>query len=344
MKIKNKGVERDIKILTHFKFDTDQDYNTEYVLYTDSEHEGANLYLASVFYDTDKTNFIMPDREKFEDLKKIIENLISNNPNGFIFTQKKYKYIETKIFDTKEIEEVESQHVQLTNTQYKNLINNKYLSYPFSNMLKNKSVKNVKNTKNSMLHIIISSIILILFFGGLLLLEPNISKNLFNLDPIGLIIYTFRIDVLGDAPEIIPSVLIHMGLLTLILAVFSYYYDESKPIMFYILSFIVLFIFNILYFSHISKISINNISLTILKMNAVVVAVNTLILTICYQAFKGITITITDALKVKNFVVHYAVFLILFIVGIIGLMLFYDYNLYEHVLNIIEKIADGGNI
>ena len=91
MKVISKIVEKEIKILTHFKFDTDQDYNTEYVLYTDSEHEGVNLYLASVFYDNEKINFIMPDREKFEDLKKIIENIISNNPNNFIFSQRKYK-------------------------------------------------------------------------------------------------------------------------------------------------------------------------------------------------------------------------------------------------------------
>lgn len=344
MKVMNKGVERDIKILTHFKFDTDADYNTEYVLYTDSEHEGVNLYLASVFYDNEKINFIMPDREKFEDLKKIIENLISNNPNNFIFSQRKYKYIDSNIFETKEIEEVEVQRVQLTQDQYKNILNNKYLSYPFSNMLKKDSVKNMEYSKNKNIYIIIASIFLVIFFGSLMLFESDLSKNLFDFDKVGMIIATFQFDSVADYYGITSSVIFQLGLVTLVLALFSYYYEDSKPVMFYILSYLFLFVFSILFYSHMKAIDLAHLGdyNNTIKGLAMFAVVNALIVTITYQAFKGITVAITDVLKVKNFVVHYAIFLILFMIGTIGLMLFYDYNMYEHVAKFVTDIVYGG--
>ena len=348
MKVMNKGVEREIKILTHFKFDTDEDYNTEYVLYTDSEHEGVNLYLARLFYDNNKVEFIMPDREKFEDLRKIIENLINNNPNSFIFSQKKYKYIGMEALEIRSLEEVEFQKVQLNPEQYKNLVSNKYLTYPLNNKVSTTAMSNPKYTKNNKLFTIISSIVLALYLCVLLLLEPDLSHNLFNFDKLSAIIATFNFDKIS-LYGITPAVILHLSVVTLILAVFSYYYEESKPVMFYLLSFLFLFVFSVIFYSHTSSIlpykliDLNHIGdySNVLKGLAVFAAVNALIVTIAYQAFKGITVTITEDLKVNSFVVHYTIFLVLFMIGTIGLMIFYDYNIYEHVAKFVSNTIMG---
>lgn len=344
MKIMNNGFSKEVKLLTHFKFDTGVDYDREYILYTDSENEGANLYLAGLFYDNDKINLIMPEKEKMEDLKKIIENLISNNPNNFIFSQRKYKYIENADLETKNIEEVETQKVQLTANQYNNLVNNKYLSYPFSNMLNSNSVKNVEYSKNKNIYTIIASIILVVFFAGLMLFESDLSKNLFDFDKLGMIITSFQFDAVANYYGITSSVILHLALVTVILALFSYYYEESKPLMFYILSYIFLFIFSILYYSHMKMIDLAHLGdyTNIIKSIAIFTVVNALIITITYQVFKSITLLITDTLKVKNFTVHLAIFLILFMIGTIGLMLFYDYNIYKHVAKFVTDIVYGG--
>jgi hypothetical protein len=220
---------------------------------------------------------------------------------------------------------------------------NKYLSYPYNNLFENKLQKKVEYSKNNTLYIVIASIILVLFFGGLLLLEPNLSKNLFDFDKLGMVISTFNFQMISDYYGITPIVIFHLGLVTLLLSVFSYYYEESKPIMFYILSYLFLFVFSILFYGHMKLIDLSNIGdySNIIKVLAMFAVINALIVTVCYQSIKGITLMITDALKVKNFVVHFAIFLILFMICTIGLMLFYDYNLYEKVSEFITDIVYG---
>ena len=341
MKVINKGVEKNIKILTHFKFDTEEDYNTEYILYTDSENEGINLYLAQLLYENDKVEFKMPKKEKFEDLKKIIENLISNNPNSFIFSQKKYKYVGMEALEIRSLEEVETQKIQLNEDQYKNLTNNKYLSYPLNNML-NAKIKDKEYNKKNIIGTIIGSIVLVLFLGITLLCDPNLSHNIFNFDRVGCIMTDSIYNLKTIAEYGIPSTtILHLGIFALALSLFSFYYDESKPVLSYFLSFLFLIILSILFYGHLNFIDLASLGDEIIKIKILVLftLINALILTICYQAFKGITLMITDALKIKNFIVHTAIFLPLFLIGYIGLIIFYDYNVYENVLEFITKIV-----
>ena len=205
-------------------------------------------------------------------------------------------------------------------------------------MLKSKSNRNVGNT--NIIYTIIASVILIIFLVTLLIFEPNISKNLLNFEKTCMILSTFQYGSVSTYLGVTSSVVIHLSIFTLILAIFSYYYEESKPILSYFFSFLFLFIFNVIYYSYLEFVDLASLGqyINTIKGIASYSLVHALILTICYQAFKGITITITEGLKIRNFLVHYIIFLILFLIGLIGLMLFYDYNLFEPISKFITKV------
>ena len=335
MKVISKGVEKEIKILTFFNFDTDEDAMVKYILYTDIQDEGLNLYLATLHQEEENIVFEMPSKDKLMDLRGIIQNLISNNPNTYEFMRKKYKYINVSKLEDKVAEEKEVQKIQINPTQYKNLKDNKCLKYPFKNFPENQG-----KSKKKLICNIISSVFLLGLLVTLLFMEPDVSQNLFGIEKTCLIISSFQFGSVANYSEITSSTIIHLSLLTLLLAYFSYNNEKNRPIISYFLSFLFLFIFNALYYMHLNLLDISKIGsyINTIKGIAAYALIHALILTICYQAFKGITKTITYAINVRSFILHYAIFLVLFLTGLIGLMLFYDYNLFEPISKFIKTI------
>lgn len=335
MKVINNGVLKEYKLLTRFKLDNNQ----EYVIFANPEVEGE-LYLSGIVYENDKIKLIAPDKDKVFDIKKIIENLISNNPNSFIFSQLKYYYIDMEMIADKEFIDEQKQKLQLTPDQYKNLCNNDYLTYPYKNIINKKVDK--KYSKNNMIYSIISAIVLILFFGFLIYKIPDFKNTILKYDLICMLISSFNIQNIFAISNTIPYILFQLSVITLLFAMFSYDSDENHPIIFYIICLFMIFGISIVYLDSIHLISLKNINETIIKVFGLYSIIHSFIVMLVYYSAKKISTTITNLLKVKNFVVHYAIFLILFLFVLVGVVLFYNNFLYNGVNDFINKSIIGG--
>lgn len=330
----------DKTILTYFKINNNNK-EVEYVLYS-KENELNSLYISNVYHTENGFKFIKPHQEDLDKLKKIVQNLISTNPNVFIFTQNKYQFINYVLFANKSISFEEYQKVQLTDVQYSNLLTNKYLKYPFGDVDVIEPSKREFSAENDKKSIIISSIILVLFFGFLIFNIPNFIDIIFKKDLMCLSIATFNLQNIFEITKVIPYFLFQMSVLALILAVISYISEEKHPIIFYLVGIIVIYSISMLYLDSIHILNIKFLHKYIIKTFGIYALVHSIIVTLSYYGAKIVTIAATEYLKVKNFITHYTIFLAAFLFLLIGITLFYNNTLYDDVNRFIVHHVIGG--
>ena len=330
----------DKTILTYFKINSNNK-KVEYVLYS-KENEINSVYISNVCHTEDGFKFIKPHQEDLDKLKKIVQNLISTNPNVFIFTQNKYQFINYVLLANKNISFEEYQKVQLTDTQYSNLLTNKYLKYPFGDVDVIEPSKREFSVENDKKAIIISSIILVLFFGLLIFNIPNFIDIIFKKDLMCLSIATFNLQNIFEISKVIPYFLFQMSVLTLIFAVISYTSEEKHPIIFYLIGVIIIYAISMIYLDSIHILGIKFLHKYVIKIFGIYALVHSVIVTLSYYGAKIITTIVTEYLKVKNFVTHYTIFLAAFLFLVIGITLFYNNTLYDDVNKFIVHHVIGG--
>lgn len=160
MKIENRT------IITYFKIRN----NKEYVIYT-KDNELNSIYISSVSNNGELNKL---DSEELPILKEIIKNLISSNPDSLLFSKYSYQFISLSILSGKNIVFEGSQKIQLTDTQYTNLLNNRYLKYPYNNISTNDKKDNKKKNNDKL---IITVFILLMIVGVSLYIGSNFIKG-----------------------------------------------------------------------------------------------------------------------------------------------------------------------
>lgn len=335
MKILNNGVEQDVKVLTYFKINNENNLSSEYVIYTDVVNEGENIYVANVFHANDKIRLVKPMPEILGTLKKIISNLISNNPNNFIFSQNKYQYIDIKTLQN--VEKVECQKIKLTEEQYRNMVTSNYLTYPFSNMTNVKAPDGFKGKYNALadtISIVVSAILLIIILGGLTAYHfdwNSFKSGVFDFN--GIMKSLLRFDL-----YVHNYLILQIAIFAFLLSLISFSVEKTKPIMVYFTSLIVVIIIYIIWMKANGYIDFNKYFFDSFKILAIYSVFIALILTICYSLCKEVTILITTKFSFCNFISYYTIFFILFTISLIGLGLFYNGYLVEHVEKFISSV------
>lgn len=317
------------KILTFFKIKNDYDIELEYVLYS---IEPNTIYLANVLTMENGYKFSKPNATDFPLLKQIIQNLISVNPNDFVFIRNKYQVINDDVFSGQNILFEDSQKIILSDIQFNTLTTNKYLKYP-NNNISNLNDKDV-NTKNNIIAMVISIIFLLLFFGFLIINTPNFINIALKHDMICFALSSFNfVSIFSIAPN--TYIIFQLSILIIIPAAISYCVKDDRPILFYIISSIVIFLISLIYFGTIHILSIKLLGELFTKLFVALSLINALIFSLVYYAVKGLTSTITELLNINSFIAHYAIFLSLFLIIFIGVVFFYDYYLYDRVIGTI---------
>lgn len=130
-------------ILLYFKILNISDFK-EYILYS-KENEINSVYISSVFHEGENIKFIKPELSELDNIKKVIQNLISSTPNNLVFSQLNYQVVDSNVFSGKNIVFVESQKVQLNDTQYNNFVNNKYLKSSYNEII-DVDINSIANT------------------------------------------------------------------------------------------------------------------------------------------------------------------------------------------------------
>lgn len=322
-------------IITYFKVKNINGDFDEYVLY----HNGVDrnhINMAKVVRENNITKLMKPSSESLDILKKIIQNLISSNPNGFIFSQNKYQYIDLYYFNNKQVEIVDTQKVQLTDEQYSNMIKCKFLMYPYDN-LPRKRMANSKTKYNALadtLSLVISSILMLLIIGGLVAYQFDwnlIKDGVFNINTIirELSLYDLYIN---------NYIIIQLAIFTLLLSIIAYKSESSKPILawfgFTITLIIIFMVWN----------QFNNLKLfgtdylDSIKVISIYSACSSTIITIAYTLCKEIVTLITKKFSLYNFVTYYAMYFVLFTFSFIGLGLFYNNYVLEYVTKLVIKV------
>lgn len=322
-------------IITYFKLKNINGEFEEYILY----HNGIdrnNINMAKVVRENNITKLMKPSTDSLDILKKIIQNLISVNPNGFVFSQNKYQYIDLYYFNNKQVEVVDTQKVQLTDEQYSNMVKCKFLMYPYDNLPRKRMADS--KTKYSALadtmSLVISSILMLLIIGGLVAYQFDwnlIKDGVFNLNNIvrELSLYDLYIN---------NYLIIQLVIFTLLLSIIAYKSESSKPIIAWFgftISLIVIFVLwnqlsDLKYFGTDYLNSIKVISLYSICSSTII--------TVAYTLCKEVVTLITKKFSLCNFVTYYAMFFILFTFSFIGLGLFYNNYLLEHVMELITKL------
>lgn len=328
----------DKTILTYFKIKNNQDIDVEYVLYS---KEPNTVYISNVNHTDDGFKFTKPNTDDLDTLKQIIKNLISINPNDFVFTRNKYQFITYGIFKDKKIIFEEYQKVQLTESQYTNLLTSRYLKYPYVNMTD--LVDNELSIKNNNISMAISGVALLIFFGILIFNIPNFINIFYRKELICLFGASFNLQYLFEIEHVVPFFLFQMSVIILILSIISYYIEEKHPVIFYLSSVVLIFIISISYLNSLHLLKFSIITEKLFKIFIIYAIIHSIIVTITYYASKTVTLMITNYLKIKNFITHYAVFLTIFLFLLIGITLFYNYTLYNNVNSFIVNHVIGGN-
>ena len=328
----------DKTILTYFKIKNNQDIDVEYVLYS---KEPNTVYIANVNHTDDGFKFTKPNTDDLDTLKQIIQNLISINPNDFVFTRNKYQFITYAIFKEKNIIFEDYQKVQLNETQYNNLLTSRYLKYPYVNM--KDLVDNDFSIKNDNIAMAISGAVLLIFFLVLIFNIPNFFKLIFKKDLISTFIASFNLQTIFETSNIIPYYLFQMSVIVLILSVISYYVEEHHPILFYLSSVFILSVVSLIYLNSLNLIQFSIMTEKLFRVFIIYALIHSIIVTITYYTSKILTSMLTNYLKIKNLVTHYAVFLVIFLFLLIGITLFYNHTLYNNVNNFMINHVIGGN-
>ena len=336
MKILNNGVEQEVKVLTYFKMKNETNIESDYIIYTDIENEGTNVYISGVFYEDDHVKLIKPIPESLNPLKKIIQNLISNNPNKFIFSQNKFQYIEVEKLNNKIVEKIEFQRISLNMDQYKNMLSSAYLTYPYSNLTDIKKPEGFKGKYNAMadtISIVVSSVLLLLIIGGLIAyqFDWDLFKNgVFNIDKILTNFLTFDFYVHN-------YLIIQVAILAFVLTLLAFNSEKSHPILFWFITTLVIFSIYLLWLN-VNKVPVFDHFNLYFKTIGVYSICISLVITIPYVLCKEVTSIITNKLSFCNFISYYTIYFIMFAFTFIGLGLFYNNYLVEHVTKFISDI------
>lgn len=337
MKIINNGSEQEVKLLTYFKIQNNENLDTEYVLYTDSISNDGKIYISNVLHEADNISLVKPAPDALETLKKIIQNLISNNPNSFIFIQNKYKYIEVEKLDNVVINKIDCQKIMLNQDQYNNLLASDFLTYPYSNLTNIKKPDGFFGKNCALvdtISIVVSIILLLLIVGGLVAYQFNVDNlvnGVFNIDNILIRLATFDLYINN-------YLILQLAIVSLIFTVISFNSDKNHPILFWIFGTMIIMLIYVLwvkvngynyfsynYFNFIKKIFIYSVFIS-------------LIFTICYSLCKEVTYFITNKLSMCNFISYYTIYFLLFSILFMGLGLFYHTYLFEYVQKIVDVI------
>ena len=337
MKILNNGIEQEIKLLTYFKLKNYANIESEYIIYTDVGNADNAIYLAGVFVEDTSIKLVKPVPESLEILKKIIQNLISNNPNSFIFSQNKYQYIELKSLETKIIEKIECQKIQLTSDQYNNLYNSKYLTYPYSNLTNAKKPEGFRGKYNAMadsISIAVSAVLLLIILGGLIAYQFDwgmLKAGVFDFDGMMQDLVSFDLYVHN-------YLVLRLAIISFFFALIAFNSEKTHPItVWFVLS--VIFIATIIIWALAKKyISINDGFIEFLKAITVYSICASTIFTLVYSLCKEAISLITNKLSFCNFITFYLLFFLMFTFSVIGLGLFYNNYLLEHVQEFILEI------
>ena len=322
-------------IITYFKLKNEKNEMEEFLLYNNGV-DRTNINVAKVIRENNVTKLVKPSQETLPILKKIIQNLISHSPNAFVFSQNKYQYIDLYYFNNKQIESVDSQKILLTEEQYSNMLNCKFLMYPYDNLSKSKMVKakSKYNALSDTISVVVSSILLLLIIGGLVAYQFDwdlIKNNVFNIDNIVRELATFDLYIHN-------YLIIQLAIGTLLLSIISYKSVKSNPILNWI-GFTLFLIFLFLLWNQLGDAkSFGTDLVDSLKIISIYSVCSSIILTMAYVLCKEVVTLITDKLSFCNFVTYYAMYYILFTFSFIGLGLFYNSYLLEHVTELIIKI------
>lgn len=321
-------------IVTYFKIKNEKGQMEEYILY----HNGVEktcIHIARVVRENHTTKLVKPTAETLPLLKKIIQNLISVNPNSFIFSQNKYQYIDLYYFNNKQIEQVESQKVQLTDEQYSRMIGCKYLMYPYDNMTKNKAIGGSKyNALADTISIAVSSVLLLLIIGGLIAYHFDfdlLKEGMTNFRSI--ITETLSFDL-----YVHNFLILRLAVISLLLAIISYKSEKSNPLVNWFAFVIILLIFYVIWYLSQGYVKLGDGFGTFFKQLSIYTLFTGTIFTIAYTLSKEVATLITTKFSFCNFVTYYTIFFLLFAFSFIGVGLFYNNYLFEHVLKFVAKI------
>ena len=143
MNIKTKNNDLNINSVLYFEIDSNQ-----YLIYK----KGKETYISQLKYVEDKITLTTPDSNDALTLKNLIKELTSKEPDLKVFIDSKYKCLNPRSLNGKDIKEENSIKIVMEKDSYKNFIKNPYLTYePKTTEDKKKEDKEEKEneTKNN---------------------------------------------------------------------------------------------------------------------------------------------------------------------------------------------------
>ncbi|MBP3461888.1 MAG: hypothetical protein J6K21_05750 [Bacilli bacterium] len=315
MKIIFNNEEKEIRLLTYFKYGSSSS-DKEFVLYTENnEDKERKIYLSEIEKTDAGLKFILPSKENLIKLKKIIKNFISKDFELSIVLQNKFKYLDIKNLEQKNIEEIENKTIILTKEQYIKLISNKYLTYPKMEILNMDEITKEGYDKNNKEAIPASLLTLLIYLIGILIFQIILS---FNGIPVNTL---FK----PNGPSIIV-----WSLVIAIISMIAFNYEEKRTIE----SWLIIFIITITIILIISLIQ-NNFQISRITLNSLIYS---LLFLIPYTLSKKISFKIVNKLKCRNYLTYYCFYLVLFILVFIPLINLYNKVLINYINNIIEMM------
>lgn len=339
MKILSEQVVREINVITYFRLNKDFSKKSDFVLYTKNDQctDGKNIYLANLYYDQDKIFFVLPSSEDLLILKQIVENILKDNPNEMVLSQRQYQYIDVEELAKRNIEEKTYQKINLSEEKFNKLTTSKLLKYPYTNMMNVELSDYKSDGRASMISsIIVASLFVILlaihFISNEQLID-GVNMNFFKLSDLKVFLYYFIIDIN-------TFTIIKLLMLSAIIVLFKYNSDSNKPVKFFFGMFFFIFAGLFLLYLSVSDLILKNTDILIecLKSFSILSAVYSFIITIAYTVFRQITLEVINKFKIKSFVAEYAIFSIPFVFTLIGLSFFYEKYFMENVFDFISSI------
>lgn len=326
---------QEVNIITYFRLHSSTNTAAEYILYN-YKNSSTTIYVSSVYHEGDNIKLLKPTQESLNILKKIIQNLISVNPNSFVFSQNKYEYIDMDKLNDKNIVQAEYQKIQLTDSQYQIMLENKYLMYPYSNMTKSKKNKGKKNYNalSDVISIVVSIVFLVLLLGGLIAYHFDfnaLKDGVFGIDGIKYYLSTFDLNLNN-------YLILQVSIVSLLLSAIAYKTENSHLLSMWFWVFLLLVLSFISYALLNNYVSASAGLINFIKESVIYSSIASIIITIPYVLCKEVVSLVTEKLEICNFITYYAIFYILFTISFIGLGLFYNGYLFEYVQTFINKI------
>lgn len=316
MKIIRDGKEIDVLALTYFKLKekifSKSTEDVEYVIYTiPQETKERLIFLAKL---TIENNLILPDKEELEILKKLMGNFLSSRTDEIQLIKNKFEYINIKKLENIEIKEISKQKIELSTEQYIKLLSNKYLTYPklkilnIEEILKEGYDKNNNEVLPICLFALLAYFIIVMIFHTILIFNGLDKLSLFEISGPTIILWT---------------------LVTALISMVAFNFEEKNGIESWLVVFLIIFIFTILL--SIIQGSLMIPTLTLMSL------VYSIIFTIPYVIAKKISFKVVNKYKCRNYLTYFCVYLIPF--GTIFLILTKLYNsvFYEYINQILNK-------